>query len=515
MDQLRKNIYLVLFLTSFLCSAQTLDSTANELIQQPVRVEFEKGIKDIQFTTINGGDQGLMVVKQTNNANDIGFEWVIWQLDTALQVRWEHHFHVPFAYKYRGWDYSEGHYYLLFTTSMFGNDSYSIYLLNTERQDVREYGFSTVFPISLTHFEVVQGTIVMAGQTNANPSVLTFELDDPKPRVVPGIYKNKSTLLDLYVDDEQGRFSVAIQERLIDKRYTVEVKTYTLDNRELYSNTVIPLAKRSILDGAPTQFGAGYQYVAGGYSQKSTQYSEGLYLSRFVGGQQEYISYYNYSQLENFFDYLKPRKGRKVKSKIERNSKQGKRSKFTYRLFMHDIIEQNDQFILVGEAYYPGYESYMVHDSNLGGRVMQATVPGFKYSHAVVVAFDRNGQMIWDLSFSLEDIFKPYLGENVVVHSMKDQIALHYVEENQIRSKIVHSKAMNEMELVTPIMLSNDDEEIGVEQTVEEGIEAWYENKMYAYGEQEIVKTDPGFIRKKRDVYYINKVIYAAEGHDR
>ncbi len=475
---------------------------------QPIRIEFERDIETLNFTTINGGEDGLMVVKQTSNDDEgNGFEWVIYQLDTMLQIQWEHHFRVPFVYNYRGWEYSDGNYFLLFSTALFSNDSYVIYYLDTEYKQVRSYEVFTGVSVKLSHFEVIGETAIMAGNANANPVVITFNIIDPKPKVVPGIYNSKSELLNLHTDDEAQRFSVTIREKLHDRKHTVKVKTFNLENRELYSNRVAPLAERNIIDGATTQFEAGYQYIAGGYSSNSTQFSEGLYLSKFVDGQQIFISYYNFSDLLNFFKYLRPKKEKKVQNKIQKKRDRGKRSKFPYQLVVHDIVEQNNQFFLIGEAYYNGYESYMTRDQESGMKTIQATIPGFKFSHVTVVAFDTNGQIKWDISFSLNDMFKEYLSENVVVLAQGSELNLHFIENNEIRSKTVKAEKLLEKEMVTPVRLFSADEEIGTGETVEEGIVSWYGETMYAYGEQDIVKKDDGIVRKNREVYYINKVL--------
>ena len=101
----------------------------------------------------------------------------------------------------------------------------------------------------------------------------------------------------------------------------------------------------------------------------------------------------------------------------------GKKLRYNYNLITHDIIEMNEQYVLVGEAYYATYrtETYYTTDSK-GNMVMQTRTvfDGFQYSHAVVAGFDKKGNKLWDNTFEMWLSHKPYFAKKYITVSTTD-----------------------------------------------------------------------------------------------
>ncbi|MFT4738833.1 MAG: hypothetical protein ACI8QD_001302 [Cyclobacteriaceae bacterium] len=480
-------------------------------LEQPDRIEFLFEDNDLSFTIINGAENGLLVVKETSVRNAYGYGWVLYKLDQDLKTEWTKLLIVPFDYSFNGWDHYNGQFHLLFASSPFNSEEFSIFQVDGLTAKVDEYKISTVFPINLSHFEVVDRSILLAGSVSYRPAVLTFDLDELKPRVIPGIYNGNSDLLDVYVNDAARFFTVTMLERTFEKRFTINFKSYSMDNKLLQSNVIIPGERRSVIDGAPTQFPGGVQYVAGAYSIKSPDYSRGLYLAKFESGQQSYVKYINYSELGNFFDYMGRKRRDRIEERISRRREKGKKTRFSYRLLVHDIIQLEDQFLLIAEAYYPRYSNYNLGPYASGSGNGLATISGYKYTHALVVSFDKNGKRLWDHSFAIDDVVKTQLDKTVQVVAHEDRVELHYLEENVIRSKLVINNEVIEGNSYTPVRLSSERDEFVIRDPEVEGLQHWYDDVLYAYGEQQIQHRLSERVKTKRDVFYINKVRYNTE----
>ncbi len=489
-------------------------------INQTDRIEFRDDKLGNDFMIINGYEDGLLVVKQTPDRHSGGYGWELYKLDTALQSEWVKLRIIPLTHTFMGWDYSDEYFYLLFSSAQYRPEEFTIYKIDSSNGEVEAIELTTVFPIELSHFEVVNNTVVFGGQTRMKPAVLTFNLDERKPRVIPGVYEQNSHILDIFINDEQGVFTVAMMEKTTQNNFTVSVRTFTTDNILVQNNILQPGERRNLIDAAPTDFSTGFQYVTGAFSLKSRDYSQGLYLSKFRNGRQQFIKYYNYGDLTNFFDYMKKNRRKRVKDRISKKKSKGKNKKFNYRLLVHEIIPRGNQYIMVGEAYYPRYSSYrstmMPYTPNMYGSNYNQTrvynnVIGYKYTHAIVVSFDQNGNILWDHSFPIDDVFLPHLEELVAVNIFGDKIELSYLEENEIRSKVISGNEVIEGETFTPVSLDSEDDEFVRRDPEVEGLEKWYGDVLYAYGQQEIQHGSGGFLKNRRKVFYINKVRHNLE----
>lgn len=517
---MRKTLIFLLVLPVLLFSQRKKDRDTSNIITQPNRIEFEKQRETSEFYIVSGGLDGILVSEETQEpAKGGGYLWKIHLVDTSLTVTWSQTLVVPADGSLLGYEYYGGKYYLLFSKNKYRSEDLLVYQFSSSSGEYITYEITTVFPIDISHFESVGETLLIAGYANFRPVVITYNINDRIPRVVPGFYDNRNDILDLVVDDESRLFTVILTEKMRNKRFTVRVKTFTDKGDIIQDNIINPGERKSLMDAASTTFAGGLQYLAGTQSKKSLQYSQGFYLSKFINGQQQFNKYYPFADLNNFFGHLKPKREKRIKNRIERKRERGKVKKFSYRLLVHEIIEREGEYIMVAEAYYPRY-NYNATGNNftpyggLGFPAMGRNNPfflGYKYTHAVVLAFDPNCNILWDQTFKIEDIQSYSLDKNVAVSASGENVVLMYLQENEIRSKVVQGNEIVEGRTFSPVRLSFENDELKSKDPNVEGLERWYDETLFAYGEQSI-RNPVGVTGKiQRRVFYINKIQYAID----
>ncbi len=480
-------------------------------IHQENRLEFNLGDRSMDFELITGDESGILATVATNNSSGQGFDWMIHSIDTALVIRWTKIFSIPYTSRLLGTEYHDGVYYLLFNASEYRREDLLLIEIDAVSGEYRRMEINTVFPIQLSFFEVLDDNVIFSGYTNYRPVLLTFDLEEEKLKVVPGFYENKSDILDVIIDDEARLFTVIQQDYLLDRKTTIRAKTFISDGSLIQDNVISPGDRKSLLDGTSTIFQGGFQYIAGTYSRKPSEYSRGLYLSKFMNGRQQFIKYHDYSDLTNFFGYMNPKREQRVLDRIKRKREKGRKPNFSYRLMVHDIIRRGDEYLMIAEAYYPRYNNTNLSRYGYSSAPMTPGFTGYQYTHAILVAFDRNGEILWDNSFEINDIETYSLQEFVAVNVLEDKVVLMYLQENIIRSKVVKGNEVYEGKTFNPVMLSNPTDELKSRDPEVEGLRKWYGNIMYAFGEQRIYNNSAAFGRNSRRVFYINKVSYTLD----
>ena len=124
----------------------------------------------------------------------------------------------------------------------------------------------------------------------------------------------------------------------------------------------------------------------------------------------------------------------KTKEKIDKKKSLGKELKSRYSLLVHDLKVRNDQYVMVGEAYYPTYRSVSMRD-HYYRRYMEdtrAVFDGYLYTHAIVAAFDQDGQLLWDHSVRVDRKKHFRLRERVNSKVDDDFIYLLYPDQGTI-----------------------------------------------------------------------------------
>ena len=491
------------------------DTSKSAFLIQPDRIEFEIDNKDGDFQIIPAEENGLLVIKETRNKSRNGFEWNFNLVDSALNIQWTRQYPIPFGSSFLGYDYNQGGFYLLFGKSEYKLEDMRVMRLSLDKGDTSSYVVNTVFPVQLSTFEVVDNTIIFGGQANFRPVVMLYDMIEQKPQVLPGFYNTNSEIIDIRTDDETKSFTVILNESTIRKKVTVSIKTFDSKGNLLHTKSLDTDYEKSLIDGVSTSFSNGEQYIAGTYSKRKSEFSRGLYLAKLKGQNQELIKYHNYADLSNFFSYMKVKRERRVKDRIKKRKDQGKKVKLNYRLLVHDIIERGDEYILIGEAYYPKYSNnnsggYYTSTSNYDYRNLwvNPNFIGYNYTHAVVVGFDKSGNILWDNSFEINDVLSLSLNEFVKVNVQDDKIVLLYIYENVLRAKIIQDSEIIEGKSFDPIALKFKSDEVKDTNKQMEGMDNWFDGNFYAYGVQDIKNLKDKDVKLNRKVFYINKIQY-------
>lgn len=292
------------------------------------------------------------------------------------------------------------------------------------------------------------------------------------------------------------------------------------DNTGDLIKTVVlePDENKNLIFGRAAKMDNDNQVIAGVYG-KSAQYSRGIFVAEVNPFGEYVIRYYNFADLQNFFHYMKASREKRVKERIERRRVKGKKIKFNYRFLVHELIPYGNQFVMLGEAFYPTYStrynfanaqalnspspwSYGMSNRYYNSPYRSDVVfDGFQYTHAIVIGFDAQAKLTWDNSFEINGLKSYQLEQFVKILPEKDKIALIYMFENVIRSKVINNNQVVEGTAQDPIMTSGQQKSL--RNRVESSkLEYWYANHLFVYGVQNVI--DDNEVSHK--VFFINKL---------
>lgn len=493
-------------------------STSQAQVEQPLRMELQLEEQDNYFTVMSMHEYGIVLFRELEKVEEPRKRaWEVIRIDTTLQQILHRTYHLDLKAELAGYEYRDRHLYLLYRMGLYQKDDLKIVKINLDTGEDTHYDIKQIVPVNLTEFTIVGNAALLGGYVNYRPAMIHYSFEEQKIKVLPGIYRNNSELIELNVDETTNTFSVILTERTRDKRYTISLKLFNEAGDLLQNTSLEPRPNTSILYGRSTSFDRQDQFIVGTYSHKRSNFSRGIYLAKLNRdpNQAPEINYFNYGDLKNFFSYMKARRAARVKERVERRKIQGKKIRFNYRLLVHDIIKENGNFLMIGEAFYPKYGS----GGYYGGfgrlpRGQNTAFEGYKYTHAVIIAFNSQGELQYDNSFEINDVLSYQLDQLVSVGIEDGKIILLYTYENVIRSKIIQrsevleGKAFNDIKLkFEDDIVRNNDSEVG-------GLMNWYDQYFFAYGVQRIKNITHNNIELNREVFYINKIVYSPSSGD-
>lgn len=178
---------------------------------------------------------------------------------------------------------------------------------------------------------------------------------------------------------------------------------------------------------------------------------------------------------------------------------------------VHEVVPYGNQYIMLGEAFYP---KYTYSNSNAGGLGYYGSplvrtdrvFDGYQYTHAVIIGFDANGKLIWDNSFEINDVKTFELQQYVKIAPEPDRITLLYLHNNLIRSKTIQGNQVLEGKSSDPMKTRYDFDLVKERDTEHSKLDYWYSNHFFASGVQ--IVRNQARETAYRKVFFINKLKY-------
>ncbi len=445
------------------------------------------------------GKYGALIYRRVRDKKNDFIELI--KIDTSLQENWhgaiaiENNLGIGKVIAY------EHTVYLLLHSIAYGGFDITVVALNVITQNYSTYVIKNLIPLKTTEFKASKNVLLIGGYFNDIPVVLHYNLGTARSRLLPGFFNDPGELNEIKTY-EDGLTDIIVSTKNIQRKSVLWIRSYSPEG-DLINATVLQDANWNLLFGKSFRKADGTQIVAGNFSLRNLDYSKGIFYAEINPSDENKIRYHNFSDLENFFKFMKPPHEARVKARIARREQKGKKVRLTYQFLTQEVHQYGDEYLLLGEAYYPRY--YYLSSfgySARGDRVFD----GYRYTHAVIVGFNEKGDLIWDNTFEINDV-KPFnIQQYVKLAPQRDKIGMLYMYENKLwsktisRNQVVAGKSLNELKL------KYDYDILRERNTEGSSLEYWYDPFFLIYGIQNVGNSRNETDYLGRRVLFINKL---------
>jgi len=487
---------------------------ANAQVLQTDRFEVAVSGRGEFFDIVPSQNNGLFMYRQLAGTKEDQVQLI--KLDTTFQQNWAGFVSVQRNYRVMGTEAFDEKLFLLMRYKDYSKNDMILYVIQESDGRYVQYQIKGYIPFAPSEFQVTKEAAIIGGYFNRIPVVLHFSFSTLRSKVLPGLFSEAGELTQVKTYND-GSFDVLISARNLARQRTIWIKNYDPEGNLLRNLPLQPDENKHLIFGRSLKTEGYKQIVAGVFGNRSSEFSRGMFIATIEPSGLEHIQYYNFSDLKNFFKYMKANREKRIKSRIERKKIKGKKIRFNYRFLVHELVPYKDQFVMLGEAFYPRYQS-TDRGSSYGFFTPYGSMPnsiikdgrifdGYYYTHAVVMGFSEDGKLLWDNSFEINDVRTFALEQFVKLNVLPDRLALMYLFENHIRTKIIKDDLVLEGKTIDPIVTFRENDIVKDDKNDANKLEYWYNQYLYAYGVQDIT-TRSADGSSKRKVFFINKVHY-------
>jgi hypothetical protein len=425
--------------------------------------------------------------------------------DSNMQQQWQESITHNKRLSLRLYEYQEGKLYLVFGNQF--REEVEFYVFDPTSGQVQRHLFNYLENLLIEDFTVMGNDIYLLGTMKRLPVLLAFQLDTKKVAPLSMAVSAKNVeVLELFKNgDSQVGATVSIE---VNKTKQLLTKTFDLKTGEGHEFVVKPSDQYDLLNGKVTVLNAQDKLVMGTYGYHNRPQSQGMYIAGYVGDREVIKKYHQFTDMSNFFSFLGEKEQKRIEERATKKAQKGKDMKLKYRLLVHNAIAHNNQYVMLGEAYYPTYRSERYRRYGPRGYYYDTRVvfDGYKFTHAVVAAIDKRGELVWDHSFKINDTKTFQLKERVKLNAQENLITLIYNLEGEIfQLQIANGEILNEVKGVDVNTTFTSDE---VRNSDLGEAEYWYDHYFLAWGFQKIKNNKGESDKNKRNVFYINKLSY-------
>lgn len=457
------------------------------------------------------GQDGVLLSRRMISRNEDYLELI--RVDTSLHDQWKGFVPLDKNSQVTHIREKDGFAFILLKSLPHSSANFQIISARTTDGNYTINTIKNLIPFNPTDFVVTNSGAMIGGYFNYRPLVLYYNFKTQLAKVLPGFFYEQGELNQIKTNPD-GTTDVLISAKNWERENCIWIRNYNEDGDLIKTTILQPETNRNLIFGRSVKMPNDAQVVAGVYGGKSVEYSRGIFVAEINPVGEYLINYYNFADLENFFKYMTIKREKRVKERIERKKIKGKKIKFNYRFLVHEVIPYKNDYIMLGEAFYPRYvypnnsvraNAYGFYSNSLmrGERVFD----GYQYTHAVVIGFNQTGALAWDNSFEINDAKSFELQQFVKIGPDDESISLYYLYKNLIRTKIIQNNQVLEGKSTDPLKSRFDFDIVKERDTETSKLDYWYTNHFFASGTQ-IVRNKAAADRAYRKVFFIVKVAY-------
>jgi hypothetical protein len=246
--------------------------------------------------------------------------------------------------------------------------------------------------------------------------------------------------------------------------------------------------------------------VSGSYSLKKTTASVGVFFGILESGKIHSLKFTEFKDMSNFLDYMSDKNRYRLARKRERKENRGKDFQIYARIALHDVRKNGDEYVVIGESYYPTYrtETYTTTINGVVTTRTEQVFDGFQYTHAFVAGFSEYGVLKWNQCFEMWVNQKPHVVKKFVSVSWKgEELNMLFRTGNEINTMTLKGRDIVNERKIEKVDVKED----AVKTWTWGGdSEHWYGNTFITWGVQKIKSSDKPILQKKREIFFVNKI---------
>jgi hypothetical protein len=350
--------------------------------------------------------------------------------------------------------------------------------------------------------------------TNPAMEVISFKNKNNTHEIADYGKKAQAVLLSGDVNESSNEGYLLIKHRITKKESRLYLRNFKYDGGNIKTNPDVEIKgdiTKEFRNAKVNVLNADEKLMFGTYGKPTPMgtnhytYSEGIYFCKLNGKKQVFTKFIPYVDIKK----IKASMSSYDKKQMDKSKAKGKDYSIAKQILFHDVVEDENGYLLIGETYYATYhtEEKMVYNPGTKRWEKTTTVifDGYLYENCLVMSFDKEGKLLWDDAFELPYFltFNPTT-ELVTIAPNGDKLGFTYFYNGRIRTRSLETEGVSEIEGNAKIESKKKSDKVNNRTT---NVRYWFGTTYVVFGHADITNKDKRSGEKTtKRVLYINKM---------
>ncbi len=493
----------------------------------PVRLEVAGDIDVETYHVEPVGKNGVLVFYESTETTEKGKRvWYFALLDKILKQQWLKSVPLQNKLEFKASVQNTQKVYFLFKNREKVSKDYDVYeivVYDKTEQHFTSISGSIPYKSKIIGFEIIGNTACVGLEMNKQKADVAF-IDLTSGEITPvHLDKEDEVLIEMvHADQPSERFYVIAKyfnpvTFFTDYLYVFgqNGKTITTLKVDYPDNLRIPRNfKFAAITNNQINMVGTYDLLAGrkpswtdlvgetDYDSKAL--AAGFFYLDFKDGKQDRFAFYDFMKFDNTYYSVHGKEIRTSKSK----NNIGKNINVFYKISNPQITKLKESTVFSVELYKPYFKTESRMDYDFYGRPYPITYEvfdGYEYYDVIFSGFDKNGNMVWNNDFPINDLKTYSLKNHVIAVPDNNFITFAYVHNGKIISQTFNGATDLGDREKTPLATAFKKDRIVQDEN--NRLKHWYDDYYLVYGYQKL-KNRSLQDKSSRTVFYINKIVF-------
>lgn len=493
---IKKNKFIVIFLLAI--STNCLKIYSQLIKSQSIELDIIENSTGPEFSIFPIKNGGFILQERIDPI--FGKKQNIWltkKYSNDLELLWAKEIEIPYQLSFNVECITKNALFINFTISSSTN--IKLLRIDFEKGDYDWIDGDLIGIQDIYDIKIVENSAFFSGKFQGRAVVMGLSFFDNTVKALTGLYSNHTEVIEIDTDEENKQLHIYTKNRYKSK-CELQLRIYDHDGSAISTTNIEGDPKKIPFNGRMNNTGKNESLMIGNYARYCDNFSQGIYVKKMHENSVSKTKFIDFSEFNNFFNYLNPKRQKKLQEKLSKRKEAGKNLKFNYSMLVHKLYSFNDQLVMVAEIYYTETRSAASLPFYLNGK--DFTPFSYRFTHTIICGFDKEGNKLWDNCLPMKSLSSLYLNEQVQLSQVDNKLILAYPETGKIKTQVIEeNKTIREKEIfeVIPKEKSfwNDDSN--------SGLSAWYGQNFLYWG----IKSAgiEGELNPKK-VFFINKLTY-------